>query len=288
MTPSPSSLPPRKLSPSGALRRALLLALSVVALAPGVALADDSSVAVEDMVAAVAAEPGSAGIETNPDVHISATASVPVVSEGATGDIATLGLPTTGSGVVEGGTTVFEGTAPDTQVGVQPTAEGFRALVRIESADAPERYDYVVGNDAAQLREEPDGSISVLNAADEMISHIATPWARDANGVEMPTHYEIEGLKLTQVVEHRAGFYAYPVVADPFWSTAWKVVKCTAAIGAFIAGNLFLITKVRRFGGIARAVDKLRGASNYANRYKAALSVFGEVSGISGIVSACG
>jgi len=36
------------------------------------------------------------------------------VSEGATGDIATLGLPTTGSGVVEGGTTVFEGTAPDT------------------------------------------------------------------------------------------------------------------------------------------------------------------------------
>jgi len=77
-------------------------------------------------------------------------------------------------------------------------------------------------------------------------------------------------------------------MADPFWSDAWEVVKCTAAIGAFVAGNLLLVTKVRKLGGIAKAVNKLRGASNAANRYKAAIALFGEVAGINAVVQECG
>ena len=46
------------------------------------------------------------------------------------------------------------------------------------------------------------------------------PWARDANGAEVPTHYEITGTTLTQIIDHRMEPYAYPIVADPFWDTA--------------------------------------------------------------------
>lgn len=46
---------------------------------------------------------------------------------------------------------------------------------------------------------------------------IDASWALDANGKPVPTHYEVNGTTLTQVVEHAAGT-AYPVVADPsYW-----------------------------------------------------------------------
>lgn len=182
---------------------------------------------------------------------------------------------------------MFDGSAEGTQIGIQAIDGGIRALVRLATPEAPERYDYAVTGNAAQLRMEDDGSVSVLDGAGVLTSHIATPWARDAAGSEVPTHFELDGLRLTQVVEHHGASYAYPVVADPFWSTAWEVVKCTAAVGAFIAGNLFLVTKVRKLGGIAKAVEKLRGASNYANRYKAAIAIFGEVAGVNSLLKEC-
>ncbi|MCP9490345.1 MAG: hypothetical protein MSC31_10790 [Solirubrobacteraceae bacterium MAG38_C4-C5] len=33
----------------------------------------------------------------------------------------------------------------------------------------------------------------------------------------MPTHYEVDGTTLTQVINHRDGAYEYGVTADPFW-----------------------------------------------------------------------
>jgi len=51
-------------------------------------------------------------------------------------------------------------------------------LVRIASADAPERYDFVVGEDAASLRAEDDGSVTVLDAAGEPVAYVESPWAR--------------------------------------------------------------------------------------------------------------
>ena len=213
--------------------------------------ASDDIDAAQDMNAAVAAEVAPPAIRDNPDVAIAATAGSPVLIDSAGGDSASMSLPGAGIGADVGTTTVFDGAAPDTQVGVQPTQDGFRALVRIDSQDAPERYDYVVGGDAASLRLEEDGSVTVLNADGGTIAYVESPWARDANGVDIPTRYDVSGLTLTQVVQHRGAGYAYPIVADPFWSDAWKVVKCTAAVGAFIAGNLLLATKVRKSAAIA-------------------------------------
>ena len=157
-----------------------------------------------------------------------------------------MALPATGTASDAETTALFDGAARDTQVGVHPTRDGFRALVRIDSEDAPERYDFVVGAHAASLRAEDDGPVTVRNANGHAIGYVESPWARDARGAAIASRFEVDGLTLTQVVAHRGAGYAYPLVADPFWSDAWKVVKCTAAVGAFIAGNLLLVTKVRR------------------------------------------
>jgi hypothetical protein len=46
---------------------------------------------------------------------------------------------------------------------------------------------------------------------------LAPPWARDAQAREVPTHYEIDGTTVVQVVNHRSGVYDYAITADPFW-----------------------------------------------------------------------
>ena len=60
------------------------------------------------------------------------------------------------------------------------------------------------------------------------------PWAKDANGQDVPTHYEIDGTIVTQIVEHKGDDVAYPVVADP-------KIRCK------ICGKVW--RKARKFGG---------------------------------------
>ena len=53
----------------------------------------------------------------------------------------------------------------DAQVAVQPTGEGFRALVNIDSADAPERFEFPVGGEVVELRKLADGSVLAIDGA---------------------------------------------------------------------------------------------------------------------------
>jgi lysylphosphatidylglycerol synthetase-like protein (DUF2156 family) len=94
------------------------------------------------------------------------------------------------------------------------------------------------------------------------------------------THYEIRGQELVQVVEHRTANVTYPVTADPFWSTAYKIVKCPAAIvyvaltTVFVIGKAIKIVKainaartfIRSVGGATEAAKLIVGASNAAER----------------------
>lgn len=51
-----------------------------------------------------------------------------------------------------------------------------------------------------------------------------------ATADDVPTHYEVHGSTLTQIVDHTGGRFAYPVVADPVW-LAPSVVRCLIGIG---------------------------------------------------------
>ena len=101
-----------------------------------------------------------------------------------------------------------------------------------------------MGGDVATLEMMPDGSVVALNLDEEVLAVAPTPWALDANGVNVPTHYEISGTTLTQVVEHKAGDFAYGIVADPWWNPfSWPWGKWVKASGKAIKKAAFKCLK---------------------------------------------
>lgn len=73
----------------------------------------------------------------------------------------------------------------------------------------------------------PDGSILIEKDNGAFVAGVATPWARDADGSEVPTSFELDGDSLVQHVDlSSVPDDAYPVVADPWAghdlvSSAW-------------------------------------------------------------------
>jgi hypothetical protein len=86
----------------------------------------------------------------------------------------------------------------------------------IADRSAPTRYAYSVGlPEGGYLEQLDSGLIFIRDSAGEFRGGFLPPWAKDANGADVPTRYEIEGNVLTQVVEHNTNGVVYPVVADP-------------------------------------------------------------------------
>lgn len=100
----------------------------------------------------------------------------------------------------------------------------FRALVRIDSPAAPSEYSFTLDlPPGGKLVELEDGGVAVSNADDEILATFTPAWAKDANGIAVPTRYEVRGATIVQHVDHSEGAVAYPVVADPFWIPALAV-----------------------------------------------------------------
>lgn len=81
---------------------------------------------------------------------------------------------------------------------------------------SPTTFTYPIGAEPGARLEQSGDAVLILDASGAYAGGIAAPWAKDANGVDVPTHYEIDGMNLVQVVEHNTGDFAYPVVADPW------------------------------------------------------------------------
>ena len=88
----------------------------------------------------------------------------------------------------------------------------------IDSATAPERFDYPLTLPEGARLEELEGGVLIRSADGELIGGFTPAWATDANGKGVATRYDINGSILTQVVEHQGAGVAYPVVADPAYS----------------------------------------------------------------------
>lgn len=157
----------------------------------------------------------------------------------------------------------------------------------IDGRAAPERYSYRIGSaEAARVVGTQDGGAKVI-VGERLTLMIAAPWAIDAEGDAVPTHYEIEGMSLVQVVDHRASGVAYPVVADPFWSKAWKVMKCAATVTAIIGSSYLGLKAIRALGGFVKVARLLVSAGGATARLKGALGVAGWILGVDVVKSAC-
>ncbi|MGL4340408.1 MAG: DUF2599 domain-containing protein [Rhodoglobus sp.] len=114
---------------------------------------------------------------------------------------------------------------------VQPTTDGFRIHTVLKDASAetevvhpvslPTGAKLVAEADMPEASNLPEGttlsgSVYIVDMEGDIIGGFASPWAKDANGARVLTHYEIRGANLIQVIEHRRIGTVYPVVADPY------------------------------------------------------------------------
>lgn len=143
---------------------------------------------------------------------------------------------------------------------VIPRDGGLQMLTTIASAEAPTSFAYdVTVPEGGSISLVGDGSAVIVDAGGEPVLTTTTPWAVDANGNHVPTHYEIEGDSLVQIVEHAAGDHAYPIVADPTWgwrNAAWGLTLSrseTASIRDYAAAAGMCATIAKKAAGFAVA-----------------------------------
>lgn len=169
-----------------------------------------------------------------------------VVIEGAHGELS-IGLPDetarADAGVAENGTVVYD-TGTNVDLAVQVIEEGVRIQTVLNDAAAPTEYRYELEGYTPVLL--ADGSVDLIASTQGRLQvragGIAAPWAFDANGVVVPTRYRVDGDTLVQEVDHTAGEYAYPIVADPTISLGWFVyINYSAAdVKRYWSGTTFL------------------------------------------------
>ena len=122
---------------------------------------------------------------------------------------------------------------------VVPLDDGAQLLTTIPSKNAPISFPYdVSSSDDAAVYVASDGSALVMSESGDVLLRAAAPWAVDANGTSVPTRYEVQGTELIQVVDHTAGDFAYPILADPRFDQGigWKSILFNRHETGTIAG----------------------------------------------------
>jgi hypothetical protein len=169
-----------------------------------------------------------------------------------------IGLPANANRAVASqahdGTVAYSG--DNSTTAVQALGSGVRILTVIESNSAPTEFVYAVGAPSGRLSLQPDGGVWVLGADGSLLGGFMKPWAKDHNGADVPTRFDIRGNNLVQVVDHQSPSVVYPVVADPYmfidlidhatyvyhsgyggtlqvFPTPWGRINYTIPVGAF-------------------------------------------------------
>ncbi|HTE22423.1 MAG TPA: hypothetical protein VK674_05285 [Candidatus Limnocylindria bacterium] len=112
-------------------------------------------------------------------------------------------------------------------------------LTIIDNPNAPTAYDYKISvPNGGKIQLNSNGGALVLNRKNKPVAVVATPWAKDATGKAVQTHFTTDGQTLTQYVQHNVPGVVYPVTADPKFRWSWWGVTIYFSRGEsnFIAG----------------------------------------------------
>jgi hypothetical protein len=89
------------------------------------------------------------------------------------------------------------------------------------------------------------------------------------------------------VVVGQAGAQAPAPTHQPRVFGALKILGCVFGVGTFIAGNVVLVAKIRKAGGIVKFAKRLWHAKNAEQRAHIVYNTLGSLSGVTALVAAC-
>ncbi|NQX12280.1 hypothetical protein HQQ80_11635 [Microbacteriaceae bacterium VKM Ac-2855] len=115
------------------------------------------------------------------------------------------------------GVVSFDNGNSSTTVAVVKDDGSVQMATILADESAPTHYRYVLDvPEGGALVPTDDGGVMVVDREGAFVAGVAPAWAQDATGVAVPTHYEVDGVDLVQVVDHSATSISYPVTADPW------------------------------------------------------------------------
>lgn len=129
---------------------------------------------------------------------------------------------------------------------VRRFSAGTTTMIEIDDPSAPQSYEFSF--DLAPgwwLSADGSGGVAILDRRGNQVGQVAAPWAIDANGVSVPTHYELDGKVLVQKVDHIGA--AHPVLADPsitlgsnvyVWYWGWEITWWGSVSAAYLAAYI--------------------------------------------------
>lgn len=217
------------------LRAWICVSLAVAFVLSGVSTAHADERSAEDVVtrAAVAAaddpgvalpsseEPGVAvaGDVSDVEVSIPEDPSAGIVVTGAGSEPISITLPqaaASGPAQLTDSTVSYSGSGASSVPLVTPDGTLQILSVLTDAHAAPDLTYSIESASGGGLRYKEDGGFAVLNASGDEIATAEAPWAKDAKGDSVPTHYVVSGTSVTQIVD-TSGLAAekFPVVADP-------------------------------------------------------------------------
>jgi hypothetical protein len=122
------------------------------------------------------------------------------------------------------------------------TANDFSVNVVIKDSSAPTSYDFRFAlRPGERLLPTEDGGAVIATKGGDSVAYgyyarILAPWAVDAAGRGLPTHYEVHGATLRQVVDTRDA--VFPVVADPNVKTVCSWWSCDVFFSRWYTKNV--------------------------------------------------
>lgn len=145
----------------------------------------------------------------------------PISVEGYGDRTVSLQLPfseqTEAARVLNDGTAVFDHDNGAQSIPLLKDDGSVQVISVLTDASAPSEYEYDFSAPGLeQIVQDEDGFLTLLDAEGDYLGGVAAAWAKDAEGQDVPTRYEIDGTTVTQVIEHTGDDIAHPVTADPW------------------------------------------------------------------------
>jgi RHS repeat-associated protein len=123
--------------------------------------------------------------------------------------------------------------APDVDYLVEPMPAGVQALFVLRSSESPQApaldFELPAG---ARLRPDGEGGAEVVRG-DDVLTKIEPPSAWDADDVDVPARYVVQGDRLATRVEHAQGDVRYPILVDPVVKDSFDCVSGYCNGGSF-------------------------------------------------------